>query len=605
MNPSTAERQQGDPAGSPFPTGPSASGRLWMWRAAPLPINVAARLGVEDLAASLFLSRGCAEGDLKRLIRPTLRDWMPDPSIFLGMDQAAIRIADAVDAGQKITLFADYDVDGATSAAILIRALRAVGAQPGHYIPDRLLEGYGPNTEALLALRQEGTDLLLMLDCGTQAFEPLAAAAAAGLDVVVIDHHKASTALPEALAIVNPNRLDESPEARQHGTLCTAGMAFLAAAAVYRELRRRGRFEGVQEPPLAPLLDLVALGTVADVVPLRGLNRALVSLGLRRMAERRNPGIRALFDIAAHDRAPLAEDCGFLLGPRINAGGRVGQSDLGVRLLTTEDPDEAGLLAAELDRLNIERREIERAVTEAAMERAVSAGDRAVAVVSGDGWHPGVVGIVAARLKEKLHRPVIVLAEGADGIAKGSGRSVEGVDLGAAVLAARDAGILIAGGGHAMAAGVTVANADIPALAEFLHQRLSDDVASAGMRRTLSIDLAAAPRGMSVDLAEALKVAEPYGQAWPTPRVVVGPVRMVKANRVGRESPGLHVRFVAQGADGGRVEGVAFRAADTELGEMLLSTAGDSLYLAGRLQINSWNGQKRAELLLDDAARAR
>ncbi len=589
----------------PFQVSRSASGRAWSWRAAPLPLGEAQRMGADDLAASLLLSRGCAPADVARLLHPTLKDWMPNPSLFAGMDAGARRIADAVVAGEAITVFADYDVDGATSAAVLIRLLRQLGATPGHYIPDRLLEGYGPSIDALLALRAQGTALLLLLDCGTQAFAELQAAKQAGLDVVVVDHHKASTALPAAVALVNPNRLDESPEAAAFGHVCTAGLAFLLAAAVNRELRARGYFASRPEPKLAELLEIVALGTVADVVPLLGLNRALVALGLRRMADRRNPGIAALFDIAGHSRPPQADDLGFVLGPRINAGGRVGQADLGVRLLTTDDPGEAALLAAELDRLNIERRAIEAAVVEEALAAAASTANAAVAVVSGAGWHPGVVGIAAARLKEKLGKPAIVIAIGADGIGKGSGRSVDGVDLGAAVLAAKDAGLLLAGGGHAMAAGVAVADGGIDRFAAFLNDRLAGAVAAASTERTLAIDLAVAPAGVNVALAEALAVAAPYGQGWPSPRIATGPLRLLKVDRVGKTAPGDHIRFVASGPDGGRVQGVAFRAADSAMGQFLLGAGDTPVYLAGRIALNEWQGRTRAELHLDDAAPAR
>lgn len=602
-NRSTAEAMA-DAAGAAFPIGASASGRPWAWRAAPLPLEAAARLGTDDLAAGLFLARGCAAADLPRMMRPTLRDWMPDPSIFRDMDKAATRLADAVGRGEQITVFADYDVDGATAAAVLIRALRAAGAAPRHYIPDRLLEGYGPSAEALLGLHESGSTLVVILDCGTQAFAPLAAAAGAGLDVIVVDHHQASTALPAALALVNPKRLDEGAEAAAHQTLCTAGLAFLLAVALVRELRRRGAFAEAAEPRLGELLDIVALGTVADVVPLTGLNRALVALGLRRMAERRNPGIRALFDIAALDRPPRSEDCGFALGPRINAGGRVGRADLGVRLLTTDDPAEAAALAAELDRLNHERRAIEQQVTEAALAMTDGQANAAVALVSGAGWHPGVVGIVAARVKERLQRPAIVLAEGEDGLARGSGRSVEGVDLGAAVLAARDSGLLVAGGGHAMAAGLTVETRRLAELAAFLEDRLGAAVAAAsGQRRPLMIDVAVAPAGFQPDLGAALRVAEPCGQGWPAPRVMVGPVRLVQAATVGKT--GQHVRFVGMGADGGRVSGVAFGALGGPLGPLLLGAGEARLFLAGRMQTDVWQGRERAELLLDDAAPAR
>jgi len=589
----------------PFAVTASATGRAWQWRAAPLPLGEAPRMGADDLAASLFLARGCAAADLPRLLRPTLKDWMPDPSLFRGMDAAAARISDAVMGGEAITVFADYDVDGATSAAILIRLLRQLGASPGHYIPDRMLEGYGPSVDALLGLRAAGTSLLLLLDCGTQAFAELEAAAAAGLDVVVVDHHKASTALPRATALINPNRLDEAAEAAGFGHVCTAGLAFLLGAAVNRELRRRGWFATRPEPKLAELLDIVALGTVADVVPLLGLNRAYVALGLRRMAERRNPGISALFDVAAHARAPMAEDLGFVLGPRINAGGRVGKADLGVRLLTCDDPAEAAVLAAELDRLNGERRAIEAEVTAEALEAAAACGNAAVAVVAGVGWHPGVVGIVAARVKERLGKPAIVIAIGPDGVGKGSGRSVDGVDLGAAVLAAKDMGLLLAGGGHAMAAGVTVAADGIDRFAAYLNERLQGAVSQASASRGLSIDLAVSPSGVSEALAQALRAAEPYGQGWPTPRIATGPVRLLKVDRVGKTAPGEHVRFVGAGPDGGRVQGVSFRTADAPLGQFLLSRGDDPVYLAGRVTLNEWQGRVRAELHLDDAAPAR
>ena len=359
--------------------------------------------------------------------------------------------------GEAIVVYGDYDVDGATSAAVLIRYLRQVGATVGHYIPDRLLEGYGPSADALVALKTAGADLVITVDCGTQGFEALAAARAAGLDVIVVDHHKAATALPTALALVNPNRLDEADDAAAHGHLAAVGVAFLLAVALNRQLRQRGAFSTRPEPKLTDLLDIVALGTVADVVPLTGLNRAFVTQGLKVMRQRQNVGLTALVDVAGLTRPPVARDLGFALGPRVNAGGRVGKSDLGVRLLTTDDPAEARALAAELDRLNIERRAIEAEVTDAALALGRADDNMAVAVIAGEGWHPGVIGIVASRVKERLHRPAIVIALQDDGIGKGSGRSVPGVDLGAAVLAAKDAGLLIAGGGHAMAAGLTVA----------------------------------------------------------------------------------------------------------------------------------------------------
>jgi len=552
----------------------------------------------------LLAARGCAAADVARTLRPSLRDWLPDPSIFQDMDVAARRLADAVEQGERIVLFADYDVDGATSAAFLLRHLRALGASVGHYIPDRLLEGYGPSVEALRQIQADGAQLVVLLDCGTQAFVPLEAARAAGLDLMVVDHHKASTALPPALAIVNPNRLDEGAEAARHGTLCTAGLAFLVGVALNRELRRRGWFADRAEPRLADWLDIVALGTVADVVPLLGLNRALVSLGLKRMGQRESLGLAALADVSGLDRAPVCDDLGFHLGPRINAGGRVGQADLGVRLLSTLDADEAGMIAAELDRLNKDRRAIEAAVTAEALAVADGLADSAVTVVAGAGWHPGVVGIVAARVKERLGRPALVLALGEDGMAKGSGRSIAGVDLGAAILAAKAEGLIQEGGGHAMAVGVTLRAEAIPAFAAYLSARLSVAVAGSREGQSLAIDLAVAPAAVTPELGQALEVVGPYGQGWPSPRVAVGPLRMLKVDPVGRTEPKTHVRFVAAGPDGGRVSGIAFRAMENALGQLLLSAGTQPLYLAGRVTVSAWQGRQRAELQLDDAALA-
>lgn len=587
-----------------FDVARSATGRAWRWRSQPLPLGEAGRLGVDELAAQLLLSRGCPQSDIGRTLKPTLRDWLPDPSLFRDMDVVAARLADAVQAGQRIVLFADYDVDGATSAAFLWRHLRALGADVTPYIPDRILEGYGPSATALLELQRAGADLIVLLDCGTQAFGPLQAARDAGLDLLVIDHHKASTALPPALGIVNPNRLDEAPDAAVHGTLCTAGLAFLVGVALNRELRRRGHFAATPEPNLAEWLDIVALGTVADVVPLTGLNRAFVTLGLRRMGQRRSAGLTALADVARLDRAPRCDDLGFQFGPRINAGGRVGQADLGVRLLASECAEESGRIALELDRLNLERRAIEAEVTAEALAAAAAQGNSPVAVVAGAGWHPGVVGIVAARLKERLHRPVLVLALGEDGTAKGSGRSIPGVDLGAAILAAKAHGLIREGGGHAMACGVTVEAGQIERFTAWLAETLEGPVAAAGSDRMLSIDLAVAPRAVSPDLANALEACGPYGQAWPPPRVAVGPVRLLKCDTVGKAEPKTHLRFVASGPDGGRVEGIAFRALEGELGQMLMAAGSNPLHLAGRVTADEWQGRPRAQIQLDDAARA-
>ena len=576
----------------------SILGQPWRWRGGIMPGGGLDGRGDDELLHHLFRARGASPADFARLKTPTLRDWLPDPSIFCDMETAATRLADALDRGETIVVFGDYDVDGATSAAVLIRYLRSVGATVGHYIPDRLLEGYGPSGDALVALKHAGADLVVTVDCGTQGFEALAAARDAGLDVIVVDHHKAATALPLALALVNPNRLDEGADAAAHGHLAAVGVAFLLAVALNRTLRGRGRFETRPEPKLTELLDLVALGTVADVVPLTGLNRAFVTQGRKVMRSRRKVGLTALIDVAGLSKPPGARDLGFALGPRVNAGGRVGKSDLGVRLLTSDDPAEAMALAQELDRLNIDRRSIEAEVTEAALAIADPASNMAVALVTGAGWHPGVIGIVASRLKDRLHRPTIVIALGDDGLGKGSGRSLPGVDLGAAVLAAKDAGLLIAGGGHAMAAGLTVAADKIDALAVFLNDRLSGAVDVAATARALDCDAAIAPRGVSLHLAETLEVAGPYGQGWSQPRIASGPWTAVDCRIVGEH----HVKLVLSGADGARCKAIAFRHADTALGAAMLGARGRAFYIAGRVKRDDWKGEPSAEIEIDDIA---
>ena len=524
---------------------------------------------------------------------------MPDPAIFNDMDAAAARLADAIAGQQRVVVFGDYDVDGATSAALLIRLLASLGLAADYYIPDRLMEGYGPSGAALVMLAERGAQLIVTVDCGAQAFEALEMARAAAVDVIVVDHHQCATALPLALALVNPNRLDESAAAAAHGHLAAVGMAWLLGAALLRTLRARGWFAQRAEPSLLDLLDIVALGTVADVAQLKGLNRAFVTQGLKVMAARRNLGLNALITIARLTRAPTASDLGFALGPRINAGGRVGKSDLGVRLLTTSDPEEAATIAAELDQLNAERRLIEGEVQTQAEALAAGQGNRAVLLVAGQGWHPGVIGIVAGRLKEKFGKPAIVIALDEAGVGKGSGRSISGVDLGAAVLAAKDHGLLVAGGGHAMAAGLTVAQDRIAALTEFLDTRLAADVALAREDRALLLDAVVAPGGVTPALVEALEGAGPYGAGWPAPRVAVGPLRMLRCDIVGTG----HVRALMTGDDGKSLKGVAFRQAESELGQSLLNAPRDRrFWVAGRVKLDDWGSRPAAEIHIDDAA---
>ncbi len=575
----------------------SILGQPWRWRM----LEADARdpgFAPDDLVTQLLLARGCPRDGLEAHRTPSIRGFMPDPSIFRDMNRAAGRLADAVQAGEQLAIFGDYDVDGATSAALMILLLRDLGLEARSYIPDRLMEGYGPSGEALVRLKGEGASLIVTVDCGAQAFEALEMARVAGVDVIVVDHHKCAAALPHAYALVNPNRLDEV-EGAEHGHLAAVGVAFLLGAALIRVLRTRGHFEGRAEPRLLDLLDIVALGTVADVASLKGLNRAFVAQGLKVMAARRNIGLNALISAARLTRAPTATDLGFALGPRINAGGRVGKSDLGVRLLTTRDPAEAQAIAVELDRLNEERRAIEGIVQEAAEGLASAKGNRAVIVVAGRGWHPGVIGIVAGRLKEKFGRPAIVIALDDAGTGKGSGRSVPGVDLGAAVLAAKDSGLLVAGGGHAMAAGLTIAEDQLDAFADFLEDRLHAAVTRSIGDRALLLDALLTARGVTPALVEAMDMGGPYGMGWPQPRVVAGPVRIVKADVVGNG----HVRAIVSGDDGGSLKAVAFRQADTALGAALLGAPPyRKLWLAGRARIDDWGARPAAELHLDDAA---
>jgi single-stranded-DNA-specific exonuclease len=574
----------------------SVSGQPWRWRRPP-----EAGLGMDALVDELLLARGVERADLQRHRDPRIRDFLPDPSCFQDMDKGARRLADAVQGGETIAIFGDYDVDGATSAALLVLLLRGLGAEPMVYIPDRLMEGYGPSGKALVELKAKGASVAVCVDCGAQAFEALEEARAAGLDVIVVDHHQCASSLPVAHALINPNRLDESSDGAAHGHLAAVGMAFLLGVALLRELRSRGFFEALAEPKIIDLLDLVALGTVADVARLKSLNRAFVTQGLKIMAAGQNVGLAALAEAARLVKAPSYRDLGFALGPRINAGGRVGKSDLGVRLLTCTDPAEARGLAAELDRLNEERRAIEMLVCDEAKAQAREQAGSPVITVMSAGWHQGVIGIVAGRLKERFGRPAIVIAETEDGTGKGSGRSISGVDLGAAVLAAKDSGLLIAGGGHAMAAGLTLPPGALEPFREFINERLAGDVEKSLGERALLLDALLAPGGVAGALCDALDAAGPYGAGWPSPRVAAGPVRLLKTGIVGEG----HVRGIGCGDDGRSFKWIAFRSAETALGRALLeSTADARWWLAGTIKRDEWNGGNAAEMHLEDAALA-
>ena len=577
----------------------SLTGRLWRSRLEDerLALAISQQLGLPEVLGRVLAARGIRPEEGAAYLAPTLRDQLPDPSRLRDMDRAAARLAEAVMAGEIVGIFGDYDVDGATSSALLARFFRAVGGQVRLYIPDRLTEGYGPNTAALLALHGEGLRVVVTVDCGTLAFEPLEAARDAGLDVIVVDHHLAEPKLPPALAVINPNRLDE---AGASGQLAAVGVAYLLVVAVNRALRAAGWYGDRTEPDLLQWLDIVALGTICDIVPLTGLNRPLVLIGLKVMAGRTNPGLAALADVARMDSAPGVYHAGFVLGPRVNAGGRVGRADLGARLLATDDAAEAAALAGELDVLNRERRTIEAMVEEEAMSLAEQGDDGGPLIfVVGRGWHPGVIGIVASRLKGRFDRPALIVAL-EDGVGKGSGRSVPGADLGAAVTAARQAGLLINGGGHPMAAGLTVAEDKLAPLVAFLKERLSRSLGDRPQRRSLGVDGALGVGGASFELVELLEQAGPYGAGNPEPRFVVTGAHIVRSDIVG----GDHVRCVLAGGEGGRLKGIAFRCRETALGEALLHNRGAKLYFAGHLRADHWQGRSDVQLEIEDVARA-
>ena len=583
----------------------SLTGRRWAARLGDerLALAMAQRHDLPEAICRLLAARDVELDGVPDFLDPTLRKFLPDPLHLKDMDRAIARLVKAVTGTERIVVFGDYDVDGATSSALLLRFFRSVGGNIGVYIPDRRKEGYGPNTAALTKLKEEGAAVVVTVDCGVTAHEPLAEARRIGLDVVVIDHHQGEIALPDAVAVVDPNRIDdESP----HKQLAAVGVAFLLAIGVNRALREAGWYSDARpEPDLRQWLDLVALGTVADVVPLTGVNRALVRQGLMVMGKRGNPGLAALADVAKLNEAPGAYHLGFMLGPRVNAGGRVGQADLGARLLSSDDAHEVGALALRLDEFNAERRAIERDVLDQAIQRieGIYGPDRqglpSVLLVESDGWHVGVIGIVASRLVERYGRPAFVI--GLDGeVGKGSGRSVRGVDLGAAVIAARQEGLLINGGGHAMAAGLTVARTALPELASYLDRRIAPQLGVAPPVRELGIDAALTPAAATQELVQMIERAGPFGAGNALPRFVLASVRVDFAKTVGEG----HVRCTLVGAQRGRIEAIAFRAGQSALGPALLDPSRPVLHVAGALRIDRYNGRESVRLQIDDAARA-
>ena len=577
----------------------SLNGKRWVMRVANerAALGMAQRLAIPEIVARVLVGRGIDEDAAPGFLEPRLREQLPDPSHLRDMDKAAARLAHAVMKGELVAIFGDYDVDGATSSAVLYRFLTQAGGKARFYNPDRVKEGYGPNAPAMRRLKAEGASVIVTVDCGTTAHEPIEEATRAGVEVIVVDHHAAEPKLPPALAVVNPNRIDETSPHRQ---LAAVGVAFLLAVAVNRVLRAQGWYARVAEPDLLDLLDLVALGTVCDVVPLTGLNRVLVAQGLKVIQQRRKPGLVALAEVARLTDRCGAYHLGFLLGPRVNAGGRVGEADLGARLLTTDDPGEARAIAARLDALNRERQAIEAAVLEAAHAQVAAAGEAGpLVLVAGEGWHQGVIGIVAGRLREHYERPACVVAFEGD-VGKGSGRSANGFDLGAAIIAARQSGLLVNGGGHIQAAGFTVKRDQLPAFKAFLAERMAAHLAAGEIVPRLTIDGALAVTAASPDLVSLLERVGPYGVGNPEPRFVFTDVRVVRADIVG----GKHVRCQLADQRGGRLSAIAFRAAGTALGDALLAGAGSGLHVAGCLRADTWRGETRVQLQIEDAAPA-
>jgi len=584
----------------------SATGRAWRdrldERGSARALAIAQRHDVPELLARILAGRNIEVDAVEAFLDPSIKRSMPDPDVLTAMPEAAARIADAIMGGETIAIFGDYDVDGATSAALLARFLRQAGIEPLIHIPDRLFEGYGPNVEAVRALAARGATLLVTVDCGTTSVEPLAQARVLGVDVVVIDHHQADETLPPAVAIVNPNRRDDLSGL---GYLAAVGLVFMTVVAVNRVLRARGFWtENRREPDLLTFLDDVALGTVADVVPLIGLNRAFVAKGLIALRRRTRAGHVSLMDVARLSGPPEAWHLGFLLGPRINAGGRIGRADLGVRLLLEDDSVEAARIAAELDRLNRERQIIEVETVAQAEAKAMAAlgieEKGAVVVTASEGWHPGIVGLVAARLKEKFGRPAFAIALEPGGIGTGSGRSIAGVDIGRAVRRAVAEGLIEKGGGHAMAAGVTLRKTALAPLRAFLEATLADDVAAARRANGLMIDGAVSAAAADAGLVGLIERAGPFGSGNPEPVIALPAHTVAYAEEVGQ----AHMRVRLKSADGSGVNAIAFRAAGGKLGAALLANRGRRVHAAGSFALDRWQGEERVQFRLTDIAPA-
>ncbi len=580
----------------PFNVQSSESGKKWALRpySEKDALLLSQRLTLPPIVAQMLAARGFQPDEALQFLNPTLKETLPDPYMLKDMEKAVGRIALAVAEKQKIVIFGDYDVDGATSSALLFRYFSQLGLPVRVYIPDRIDEGYGPNNAAFEMLRQEGTDLVITVDCGTTSFEPLARAAEIGLDVIVIDHHVAEPKLPQAFAIVNPNRLDEPTNPLQ--SLAAVGMSFLLAVALNRHLRQSGFFEFIQEPNLKNLLDLVALGTVCDVMPLRGLNRTFVKQGLKVLAARNNLGLKTLSNITKIDSLPSTYHLGFVLGPRINAGGRVGEAGLGSLLLRTENSIQAEEIALRLDEYNRVRKEIEQEVLNAAFRQAQTQLS-SIIVVADREWHAGVIGIVAGRLKEKYNRPACVISLSQEGIGKGSARSIAGVDLGSMIQAAKQSGILMAGGGHAMAAGFTVEESKIPELQAFLNQRASQFMSEDNVP-VLELDGVLNLNAITPQLVHKIDALAPFGSGNPTPKFALTNLRILKLDIFAGE----HIRIMAGQLDYAKINAIAFRAVNTHMGQALINHRGFPVHLAGSIKLDTWMGVEKLQFVIDDVA---
>lgn len=574
-----------------------------------LALAIKQRFGVVSSVAKVLASKDIVSDDrddfyaeIENFLSPTIKASLPNPFDLLDMDVAVAKILQVITSQKKITIFGDYDVDGATSSALLKRFFAALDVDVNIYIPDRILEGYGPNVEALLNLKKQGTDLIITVDCGTVSFEPLQAAAQAGLEVIVIDHHIGAFEKPEAIAVINPNRLDET---FPHKNLCAAGMSFLLAVAVNKALRDDGYYQknNLAEPNLLLLLDLVALGTVCDVMSLTGLNRALVTQGLKVLKTRQNVGIRTLCDIANLNEEPSSYHLGFVIGPRINAGGRVGKSDLGARILSTNDEEEAKKIAEELNIYNLQRKDLEQNILIAAKDYfAANNKDHAVLLAASENWHQGVVGIVASRIKDLYNKPTAIISLN-NGIGKASCRSINGVDFGAAIVKAKQIGLLVAGGGHKMAAGFTVETNKINDLQKFLNDELGEAVALANQNNQIEFSDILDINSANLNLAKELLRLEPFGVGNAKPRFLIENLQIVEAKNVG--SDGKHIRcvFAAKTLAGwqGRLAGFAFDCVNNNLGQVLLAkNQGKPVSIIGQLNINSWMGNDSVQLVIED-----